>query len=141
VCLGNKQIYNSNCIQQFNYGTRRRVWKKVVSPTHIFFLSFHPPKEEEGEKKTAKINVQNEKSFVVKKDHDEFEAFFNYFHHTSSSVDEKSLEGGRRKAWKILPRCQHTPTASKSLFKDFQQTIRAIYNVRCKLNIFTIINF
>ena len=41
--------------------------------------------------KTANINVRMKNPLRRKKDHDEFEAFFNYFYHTSSSVDEKLL--------------------------------------------------
>jgi hypothetical protein len=46
--LGNKQIYNSNCIQQFNYGTEEGYEKKSSTRKQTLML-------------------ENEKSFAVRK--------------------------------------------------------------------------
>lgn len=79
--LGNKQIYNSNCIQQFNYGTREKGFSEKVFPP--------PPPP------LANILMLGMKNLLRrKKDHDELEAFFNYFnimfYHVSSSADGKN---------------------------------------------------
>lgn len=79
--LGNKQIYNSNCIQQFNYGTREKgFWKKFSLPLST------------TSSQTLMLGMKN--LLRRKKDHDELEAFFNYFdimfHHMSSSADGKN---------------------------------------------------
>jgi hypothetical protein len=113
---GNKQIYNSNCIQQFNYGTEKGFEK-------VFFSSLliH----------TTNINVGNEKSSVVKIMMN-LKPFFNYFdimfYHMSSFILQKTknilvfLYFSLETKANLLTNhpLRSLPFPGKSLFKDFQ---------------------